>query len=151
MSHYAAPGFVLFVALVVGGLRRTSQIRFGRPLVAALLLALLAAFAAQAYQIVIKSLTPNHFSNRRNAAIEHLLQSGGRHLILVRYGAAHSVHEEWIYNAADIDASAVVFAREIAPDLDRMLMDYYPDRHVHLLDVSAPLITLTPLRAPSSP
>ena len=39
----------------------------------------------------------------RESIISRLKDGGGRHLVLVRDGHDHSVHEEWVYNEADID------------------------------------------------
>ena len=48
-----------------------------------------------------------------------LANSGGRRLIIVRYGLQHSPLEEWVYNDADIDRSSVVWAREMNPTEDK--------------------------------
>lgn len=147
-THYAAPAFVLLLALAVGGLRRISDWLLGRGIVALVLVALLIAFSMQAYGIVMKSIDPHHFANRRHDTIEQLLQTGDRHLVFVRYGPGHDVHEEWVYNAADIDASLIVWARDISPEDNRKLMDHFKDRAVHRLDVAGGQAMLTPVRPP---
>ncbi|HPA18164.1 MAG TPA: hypothetical protein PLU30_10480 [Verrucomicrobiae bacterium] len=58
---------------------------------------------------------------------------GGKHLILVRYGAGHSPHEEWVYNHPDIDRAHIVWARAIQPTADSHLIESMPDRKPWLL------------------
>ena len=41
---------------------------------------------------------------------------------------------DWVYNAADIDGSKVVWAREMDPENDRNLLAYYKDRKVWLVE-----------------
>lgn len=58
--------------------------------------------------------SPEWLSER--AAIEKELErSGGKHLILVRYAQDYGPHREWVYNKADIDDSAVVWAHDMDP------------------------------------
>jgi hypothetical protein len=67
--------------------------------------------------------------------IEQMLERrGGKHLVLVRYTEAHDYHEPWIYNAADIDRSPVVWAREADPTRRGELLRYYSDREVWLVN-----------------
>ena len=70
----------------------------------------------------------------REEIVERLAALGGRHLILAHYKLNHIVHIEWVYNAADIDRSNVVFAREMDPASDRELMEYFKDREVWVLE-----------------
>ena len=45
--------------------------------------------------------------------------------MLVRYAPDHNVLEEWVYNHADIDGSAIVWARDMGDAANRELLDYY--------------------------
>lgn len=71
--------------------------------------------------------------NDRTNLASRLTADGTRHLMLVRYGPAHNLHQEWVYNAADIDAAPVVWAREMDPESNRRLLDYFKDRACHLV------------------
>jgi hypothetical protein len=58
----------------------------------------------------------------------------GEHLVLVRYSPKHNIHEEYVYNDADIDRSKTVWAREI-PGLDiEPLLAYFRNRDVWVLE-----------------
>lgn len=57
----------------------------------------------------------------------------GRQLAIVRYSPAHSPFDDWVYNAADIDRSRVVWARE-TPDHDSDLLRYFRNRNVWLIE-----------------
>lgn len=82
------------------------------------------------------------------AAIEKELErSGGKHLILVRYAQDHDPHREWVYNKADIDNSAVVWAHDMGPVQNRKLIDYFRSRHVWLLETDRPAPKLVPYPA----
>jgi len=74
--------------------------------------------------------------NRRAELAQRLLRTGGRHVVFVRYGASHSFHDEWVYNAADVDAAPVVWCRWMGA-ADREVMRYYPNRQFWLADVDA--------------
>ncbi len=39
----------------------------------------------------------------------------GGQIAIVRYSSEHNPQDEWIYNAADIDQSKVIWAREMDP------------------------------------
>ena len=58
----------------------------------------------------------------------------GKHLLVVRYAPNHFCYDEWVYNDADIDGAKVVWAREMSPDRNRRLIDYFRDRQVWLVE-----------------
>jgi hypothetical protein len=62
-----------------------------------------------------------------------LQQRNGGQLVIVRYSPNHNFLNEWVYNAANIDDSKVVWAREMGDAENRELMDYYKDRKVWLV------------------
>jgi hypothetical protein len=72
---------------------------------------------------------------RERALLQAQLErDGAQHLILVRYGPDHDVHDEWVYNAADIDAAAVVWARDHGPEGNRDLLLHFRGRQVWTLE-----------------
>ncbi|MCU1337823.1 MAG: hypothetical protein JWO19_3404, partial [Bryobacterales bacterium] len=58
----------------------------------------------------------------------------GKQLAIVRYAPEHSPFDDWVYNAADIDASKVVWAREMNAASNLELMRYFRDRRVWLVE-----------------
>jgi hypothetical protein len=62
-----------------------------------------------------------------------LEQQPGGQLVIVRYSPSHDSLDEWVYNAADIDRSKVVWAREMDAANNVALMQYYKDRKVWLV------------------
>ncbi|MGH7711116.1 MAG: hypothetical protein ACREOG_07520, partial [Gemmatimonadaceae bacterium] len=50
------------------------------------------------------------------------------HVVFVRYGPRHFSWYEWVNNAADIDRSAVVWARALGRDSDARALAYFHDR-----------------------
>jgi hypothetical protein len=79
------------------------------------------------------------------AAIQSRLESTPeRHLIFVQYSTTHSPFEEWVYNAADIDNSPVVWAQSLNANSDAALIRYFAGRKVWLLQADTLNRALTP-------
>jgi hypothetical protein len=70
------------------------------------------------------------------AVAEALQREPGKQLVFVRSGPWHS-SGEWIHNRADMDASKIVWARDLGQDDDRKLLDYYRGRKAWLLEPDA--------------
>ena len=61
--------------------------------------------------------------------------SPGRQLVIVQYSPDHNPFDEWVYNAADIDGSKVIWARgmDTANDLELIRIATTSDRKVWLV------------------
>jgi hypothetical protein len=79
----------------------------------------------------------NHGDPEGRIAIDRrLAQSGGKQLVFVHYAPQHRL-DQWVWNAADIDRSAIVRALDLGPAEDEKLRRYYPDRSAWLLEPDA--------------
>lgn len=80
---------------------------------------------------------------RRTLVNNELAQSLGRQLVFVRYWPGHIFQDEWVYNDADIDRAAIVWARDLGSENEK-LRQYYPDRRAWLLEPDARPPKLSP-------
>ncbi len=73
--------------------------------------------------------------NQSKARILAMLEkTGGKHLVIVKPKNDPNNFLQWIYNAADIDASPVVWARDMGVEENRGLIEYFRGRNVWLVD-----------------
>lgn len=70
----------------------------------------------------------------RAQVLKKLESFEGQQLAIVRYGPRHSIFDEWVYNAADIDKSKVVWARDMDPARNRELIQYFNHRRIWLVE-----------------
>jgi hypothetical protein len=133
--HYLAPATALIFAVLVDASRRLRTWRPGGQPVGAFLVRALPCMC------IVLSLTQTGWIAARpltelpRTQVRHFLEKQpGRQLAVVRYGAGHDVFQEWVYNAADIDASQVVWARDMGAAANKELLDYYKDRKVWLVE-----------------
>ena len=133
--HYLAPLVPWLVVLSVLGLRRVFRmfvkvlwVRQSRPqrFVGCLL-------AVQCVLLVVHGLRVDNsvgaWARRRASIVRELETCPGQHLVLVRYAADHNVHQEWVYNLADLDGSKVLWARGERNDWNTRLFDKYLPTH----------------------
>lgn len=152
--HYLAPALPLLYLLIVQGLR---QLRFwrwreqaiGSSLVSAVPLILCAMIVLRLTAIVAHAQIEPEWP-RGNLARARVLRSleslPGQHLVLVRYEATHDPDAEWVYNHADIDHAKVVWARDMGQHDNEVLLQYFKNREIWILDPDASPIRLEPLR-----
>jgi hypothetical protein len=89
----------------------------------------------QSFLLIFPAVPEMFFYGRnRNALERRLAGMGGQHLVIVRYSPDHWAHEEWVYNKADIDASQIVWARDMGTEGNRDLLTYYPHRSQWLFE-----------------
>ena len=73
----------------------------------------------------------------------------GKHLVMVRYADDHNIHDEWVYNGAEIDSARVVWAREISAEQDGKLLEYFHDRKIWLVTPDTDNTYLAPYAPPA--
>jgi hypothetical protein len=138
-SHYAAPATCIVILLYLQSLRHLRLLqwkkwRWGAAFARASVLLLLADTAGA---VVSKECDTFYWTCKGDVsrlAIQRKLESlPGKHLIMVRYGDDHNIHDEWVYNGAEIDTAKVIWAREIDREQDGKLFDYFQDRKVWLV------------------
>jgi hypothetical protein len=56
-------------------------------------------------------------------------------LVLVSYGPDHSIHDEWVFNGADLERGHVLWARDLGPEWNARLRQHYPGRRFWRLRV----------------
>ena len=135
VAHYLAPATALFYALLIQSMRHLRLCLLGSQpigrcwirLLPVLCTVMLLVRGAATFAHPPKDLPRTQVQR----AMERL---PGAQLALVRYAKGHDPMGEWVYNAADIDAAKIVWAREMNPTEDRTLVEYFKDRTVWLVE-----------------
>ncbi len=154
--HYASPLTCVIFLLLVQAIRHLRTIRLaGRPLGLALSWAI---FYLLATDVVLS--VKNHVCDplqwtcqgdpSRAAIAKTLSNTPGKHLIMVRYEEDHNLHDEWVYNGAEIDTAKVLWARELDPAQNAKLFAYFKDRQVWLVEPDTDNTELIPYEPPQS-
>ncbi len=153
-AHYAAPLVATVFALWVQSMRHLRRWKvFGRPVGIGLSRVIVLAalvnipiFLVQRARNAETEAEP--WSIARAHMVKQLDATPGLHLAIVRYSPDRTIQNEWVYNAADIDASKIVWAREI-PGLDlQPLLAYFRNRDVWLVEADASPPRLQPYPGP---
>ena len=157
MPHYAATLTSVIFLLLVQAIRHLRTIRMaGRPLGLALSWAIFFLLVAD---VVVS--VENHVCDpldwtcdgdpSRAAIAKKLAQTPGTHLIMVRYEEDHNLHDEWVYNGAEIDTAKVLWARELDPAQNAKLFAYFKDRQLWLVEPDTDNTELIPYSPPAAP
>jgi hypothetical protein len=138
VPHYFAPALGTITIVFLMGVRYV--FRIARQQSSALRTVTLGLFmGAFIIGFAVRTIVPiafaqkQEFAEGRRDVIDRLTREGSRHLVIVRYAPSHYIHHEWVQNHADIDGSAVIWARDMGTNANRELINYYPDRKVWLL------------------
>ena len=134
--HYLAPVIGLNYYFVVSAMRLLSwqKRKIGHLVVWLTPFLALTALLASLYASVRKD-SSGSWHIQRAQLLDGIKREGGKHLIVVSYGPGHSVHNEWVYNEADIDSAKVIFARAINRTQDCQLVEYFKERRIWSLDI----------------
>lgn len=163
--HYFAPATGLLYLVLLQCMRHLRLWRWrgkllGPALVRAIPLICLAIVVIRVTAIQLHEVIEDPWprGNMPRARMLHNLENTpGQHLVVVRYGPSHQPDPEWVYNAADIDASKVVWARDMDERDNQELLQYFKNRHVWLFqpDQTPPKLSPYPLtiqqNSPESP
>lgn len=141
--HYLAPAVPVLYALLLIAMLKIRRLRpWNRPVGIAMVRAvpvtavLICLFPAIPSIAAKESLslnawdTPEVVHSYRSAIAARLDAMPGRHLVIVHYEPEHCPMFEWVYNRADIDDAHVVWARDMGPERNQELIDYFKNRQV---------------------
>jgi hypothetical protein len=137
LAHYFAPAMGLVLVIVMLGVQYL-RVKVGRRALAIFAVLFFADAAYNASRLSADEYPHQLFVAHRSGVIHRLESERERHLVLVRYAPDHDVLEEWVYNHADIDGSAIVWARDMGDAANHELLDYYRGRKVWLVEADAP-------------
>ena len=138
--HYAAPLAGALFALIVIAMRhlelwtwrgRAVGSRFVRavPPLACLIMVIHSALWMSTH-----GLFPVAADFGRGQILHQLQNQSGQHLVVVHYEPKHDPGDEWVFNAADIDGSKVVWAHDMGPTANEELLKYFKNRRAWLLE-----------------
>ena len=150
--HYAAPALPLLLAVVAFTLQKMARRSpaFATRRVVAVTACLFIV------HVSMLGLVASAHANRddgagstrglRRAEIKNRIErEAGKHVVFVRYASDYTVHDEWVYNLADLNASRVIFAHDLGSK-NPELIALYPDRTAWLVTVTTDRIHLAPCR-----
>jgi hypothetical protein len=138
--HYAAPVTCIIYALLAQAVRHLRIMKWkARPVGVALSRAIVVLLVlGTCVSLARRSCDPLWWTctgdPSRIAVLKQLEGAPGKHLIVVRYSDDHNIHDEWVYNGADIDGSKVIWARELDADQNATLFAYFKDRQIWLVE-----------------
>ncbi|MFK7737211.1 MAG: hypothetical protein AB8B50_14340, partial [Pirellulaceae bacterium] len=135
--HYLAPLWACLLLVAVLGLRRLLS-GFSRTVRVQILAGLLTLQVVQlggaAYSL--RTATDRDWAAERARVSERLMNMEGDHLVFVQYDSDHIVHQEWVYNTADLDSARIIWAHfEEGRWQAEVRQAYGRERSVWLLEV----------------
>jgi hypothetical protein len=154
--HYAAPVTCVIILMLVQAIRHLRLMRaVRRPVGMALAwAAILLLIADVSIRVSHRNCDPLEWTCQgdpsRAAIGEKLSHTPGKHLILVRYEDDHNLHDEWVYNGAEIDSAKVLWARELDPEQNEKLFAYFKDRQIWIVEPDIDNTRLAPYQPPKA-
>ena len=148
--HYLAPATAVIVAILVECCRCLQRSRLPVALPAVMVLVLTLRVGAQnlglpyTQELNYQSWCCKVRGNMNKSRIEaELKKIPGKHVVFVKSKTDVMNLYQWIYNDADIDASQIVWARDLGEDRNVKLRAYYADRQSWLVDPNVEPASLT--------
>jgi hypothetical protein len=156
-AHYAAPITCVIYLIAVQAIRHLRQMRirswplglaFSRVIVISLILSV-------GLWVARKKCDPLFWACQgdpsRAAVIDKLNRTPGKHLVVVRYSEDHNIHDDWVFDGAEIDNAKVLWARELDPEQNAKLFAYFKDRKIWLVTPDDDNTYLEPYTPPNAP
>ena len=163
LPHYVAPFTAAFYAIGLQGMRHLRLWRSaGQPVglaivrLSVMLCVVLAGMRVLAQPLHLRFAQwpsgewiaewygPGVFGQER-AKVETTLEGlSGNQLAIVRYSDNHNPSDEWVYNAADIDSSKVIWARDMNLRDNAELAAHYKNRQIWLVEPDAVPVKILP-------
>lgn len=148
--HYLGPIAGLLLLLTVSGILVIREwTPFGRPFGLAFSRWLLVGFLGSVVFNLLMDLsmrnTTRQYRTPRTQVVEALEKMGDSHVIFVRYAPNHEFHWEIVYNAANIDAAPIVWARDMGSLRNLELIQCYKHRKAWIFEPDAHPPRLTPV------
>jgi hypothetical protein len=153
LPHYLSAVTCFFILIAIIGLERLSKLQVRKLAIgagAAKILALICLahflmwYGCHLFEnsAIAAALEPfetwdaiNHGDpHGRNAVNRQLAAIPGKLLVLVQYSPRHIFQNEWVWNAADLDASRIIWARDLGATENTKLIAQYPNRQLLLLE-----------------
>jgi hypothetical protein len=136
LPHYFAPAAALLYLFLMQCMRHLRSFRWNERAVGpafvravcAVYIATVVVRIALAASHVHPEKEWQHGDMERAAIVQELDARPGQHVVLVKYAPDFDLDREWVYNRADIDGSKIVWARDMGPEKNQELVDYYRGR-----------------------
>lgn len=174
LYHYAAPITCCFYVLLVEGFRRLTDLinREGKKSqknLAYVLIVVLIGSSIAYPQLVEPTFAKGGYSSQIGSSLETLKLDKattleipkratyfkaamekavetlpGKYIAVVSYASNYSVHDEIVYNKADIENAKLVWAYDLGEEKNAALLDYYNDRKILRVKISGSQIEIIP-------
>ncbi len=158
-DHYLAPAFCVYVLLLLTGIRvlRTVKLRRFRlgtrlvqPLPVICLLMLVIRVGAYGRESLEEGSWPPNWAfstlhnEQRDSVVDRLNAIPGKSLVIVRYHYPfHNLHQDWIYNGADLTGAKILWARSMDAKHNCTFIQSYPDRKLWTVDEWGPSVSFS--------
>jgi hypothetical protein len=144
LPHYFAPATALLYLFLMQCMRHLRWFRWReRPVGLAFVRAVCGVYAASVLLrigLAVAHVHPEkewqHGDMERAAIAQELDALPGKDVVLVKYAPDFDLDREWVFNKADIDGSKIVWARDMGPEKNQELLDYYRGRKFWIVEAS---------------
>jgi hypothetical protein len=142
LPHYFAPATALLYLFLMQCMRHLRWFRWReRPVGLAFVRAVCGVYAASVLLrigLAVAHVHPEkewqHGDLGRAAIVQELDALPGKDVVLVKYAPDFDLDREWVFNGADIDGSKIVWARDMGPEKNQELLDYYRGRKFWMVE-----------------